>query len=86
MRPIVKPGRGWVPASPQSLQCWSIVTSASGMLLTLDSRHQAQPLSTAVGFFAIYGAAAALSIPGAMILTLAAGAIFGLGLAPERPD
>ncbi|CDS49479.1 COG0398: uncharacterized membrane protein / PF00070 family, FAD-dependent NAD(P)-disulphide oxidoreductase [Polaromonas sp. CG9_12] len=57
-----------------------------GELLTLDSRHQAQPLSTAVGFFAIYGAAAALSIPGAMILTLAAGAIFGLGLAPERPD
>jgi pyruvate/2-oxoglutarate dehydrogenase complex dihydrolipoamide dehydrogenase (E3) component/uncharacterized membrane protein YdjX (TVP38/TMEM64 family) len=30
-------------------------------------------------FFAIYVAAAALSIPGAVILTLAAGAVFGLG-------
>jgi pyruvate/2-oxoglutarate dehydrogenase complex dihydrolipoamide dehydrogenase (E3) component/uncharacterized membrane protein YdjX (TVP38/TMEM64 family) len=60
-----------------------------GVLLTLDNlkasrdalqaRVQAQPLSTAATFFAIYVAAAALSIPGAVILTLAAGAMFGLG-------
>ncbi len=61
-----------------------------GQLLTLDNlkasrdalagRYQAQPLTTVLGFFAIYVAAAALSIPGAVILTLAAGAIFGLGM------
>jgi pyruvate/2-oxoglutarate dehydrogenase complex dihydrolipoamide dehydrogenase (E3) component/uncharacterized membrane protein YdjX (TVP38/TMEM64 family) len=59
-----------------------------GALLTLDSlkasrdalqaRVQAQPLLTAAQFFAVYVAAAALSIPGAVILTLAAGAMFGL--------
>jgi pyruvate/2-oxoglutarate dehydrogenase complex dihydrolipoamide dehydrogenase (E3) component/uncharacterized membrane protein YdjX (TVP38/TMEM64 family) len=60
-----------------------------GALLTLDNlkasrdalqaRVQGQPLATAAAFFAIYVAAAALSIPGAVILTLAAGAMFGLG-------
>ena len=60
-----------------------------GALLTLDklkaSRDalQAQvlsaPLATAAVFFAVYVAATALSIPGAVILTLAAGAMFGLG-------
>ena len=60
-----------------------------GALLTLDNlkasrdalqaRVQAQPLATAAVFFATYVAAAALSIPGALILTLAAGAMFGLG-------
>jgi pyruvate/2-oxoglutarate dehydrogenase complex dihydrolipoamide dehydrogenase (E3) component/uncharacterized membrane protein YdjX (TVP38/TMEM64 family) len=60
-----------------------------GALLTLDNlkasrdalqaRVQVQPLATAAAFFAIYVAAAALSIPGAVILTLAAGAMFGLG-------
>ena len=38
-----------------------------------------RPLTLAVGFFAVYVAIAALSIPGAGILTLAGGAIFGLG-------
>lgn len=37
-----------------------------------------QPLVFAGGFFAIYVAATALSLPGAAILTLAAGALFGL--------
>jgi pyruvate/2-oxoglutarate dehydrogenase complex dihydrolipoamide dehydrogenase (E3) component/uncharacterized membrane protein YdjX (TVP38/TMEM64 family) len=45
----------------------------------LQARVQAQPLSTAALFFAVYVAATALSIPGAVILTLAAGAMFGLG-------
>jgi uncharacterized membrane protein YdjX (TVP38/TMEM64 family)/thioredoxin reductase len=59
-----------------------------GVLLTLDNlkasrdalqaRVQAQPLSTAATFFASYVAATALSIPGALVLTLAAGALFGL--------
>jgi pyruvate/2-oxoglutarate dehydrogenase complex dihydrolipoamide dehydrogenase (E3) component/uncharacterized membrane protein YdjX (TVP38/TMEM64 family) len=60
-----------------------------GQLLTLDNlkasrdalvaAYQAQPLRTAAIYFAVYVAAAALSVPGALILTLAGGAIFGLG-------
>jgi pyruvate/2-oxoglutarate dehydrogenase complex dihydrolipoamide dehydrogenase (E3) component/uncharacterized membrane protein YdjX (TVP38/TMEM64 family) len=45
----------------------------------LQASVQAQPLETAGAFFAVYVAATALSIPGAVILTLAAGAMFGLG-------
>ena len=61
-----------------------------GHLLTLENlkasrdalvgAYQARPLPVLAGFFALYVAAAALSIPGALILTLAAGAIFGLGV------
>ena len=60
-----------------------------GALLTLDhlkasrdalqAQAQAQPLASAALFFTGYVAATALSIPGAVILTLAAGAVFGLG-------
>ena len=42
--------------------------------------YEARPLITLLAFFGVYVLAAALSIPGAVILTLAAGAIFGLGL------
>ncbi len=42
--------------------------------------HQANPWSTSLGFLAMYVAVTGLSLPGAAILTLAAGAIFGLGL------
>ena len=61
-----------------------------GGLLTLDTLkssrdalaalYQQRPLFTVATFFAIYVAMAALSFPGASILTLAAGAMFGLGL------
>jgi pyruvate/2-oxoglutarate dehydrogenase complex dihydrolipoamide dehydrogenase (E3) component/uncharacterized membrane protein YdjX (TVP38/TMEM64 family) len=61
-----------------------------GSLLTFDrlkasrdalvGAYQAQPLATVGLFFVVYVAAAALSIPGALILTLAGGAMFGLGL------
>ncbi len=40
--------------------------------------YAAQPLTVIAAFFAIYVAVAALSLPGAAILTLAGGAIFGL--------
>lgn len=59
-----------------------------GRLLTLESlkasrdalalAYQNQPLLTLGVFFASYVAATALSIPGALVLTLAAGALFGL--------
>jgi pyruvate/2-oxoglutarate dehydrogenase complex dihydrolipoamide dehydrogenase (E3) component/uncharacterized membrane protein YdjX (TVP38/TMEM64 family) len=61
-----------------------------GRLLTLDTLktsrdsllalYRDQPLLTLLAYFGIYVAAAALSIPGAVVLTLAAGAIFGLGV------
>lgn len=41
--------------------------------------QQAQPVLSAAGFFVAYVALTALSLPGAAIMTLAAGAVFGLG-------
>ena len=71
------------------LAVWAWRHYELGALLTLDqlkasrdalqSRVQAEPLLTAALFFAVYVVATALSIPGAVILTLAAGAMFGLG-------
>ena len=61
-----------------------------GRWLTLDQlkasrdalvgAYQAQPLTIVAAYFAVYVTATALSIPGAAVLTLAAGAMFGLGL------
>jgi pyruvate/2-oxoglutarate dehydrogenase complex dihydrolipoamide dehydrogenase (E3) component/uncharacterized membrane protein YdjX (TVP38/TMEM64 family) len=80
----------WVAAAAVALlAAWAWQHFGLGALLTLDNlkasrdalqaQVQAQPLATAAVFFAVYVAAAALSIPGALILTLAAGAMFGLG-------
>ncbi|HVE90030.1 MAG TPA: FAD-dependent oxidoreductase [Burkholderiaceae bacterium] len=44
----------------------------------IDAYHAAHPLQTAAIFLAVYVAMAALSIPGATVLTLVGGAIFGL--------
>jgi len=49
--------------------------SREALVALVDQR----PWQTASLFFAVYVAATALSIPGALILTLAAGAMFGLG-------
>lgn len=46
----------------------------------LTGMYAAHPVQTVAAFFALYVVAAALSFPGASILTLAAGAMFGLGL------
>src|SRR5471030_2318916 len=45
----------------------------------IDVGYASNPLTTALCFFAIYVAVTSLSLPGATIMTLAAGAIFGLG-------
>ena len=45
----------------------------------LETWRAANPLRAALTFFAAYIAVTALSLPGATLLTLAAGAIFGLG-------
>ena len=42
--------------------------------------HSASPFVIALVYFGVYVVVAALSLPGAAILTLAAGALFGLGL------
>jgi pyruvate/2-oxoglutarate dehydrogenase complex dihydrolipoamide dehydrogenase (E3) component/uncharacterized membrane protein YdjX (TVP38/TMEM64 family) len=44
----------------------------------IESFRSAHPLAAAAAFFAIYVAVTALSLPGALIMTLAGGAIFGL--------
>ncbi len=48
---------------------------AQGQLEALRSQH---PLGLAAAYFAVYVAATALSVPGATIITLAGGAVFGL--------
>ncbi|MFM7848839.1 MAG: FAD-dependent oxidoreductase [Rubrivivax sp.] len=80
----------WTGAAAVALVAvWAWQHLGQGALLTLDNLKasrdalQAQvlsaPLATAAAFFAVYVSATALSIPGAVILTLAAGAMFGLG-------
>ena len=44
----------------------------------LESRRAAAPVASALGFFVLYVMVTALSLPGAAVLTLAAGGIFGL--------
>ena len=46
--------------------------------LKIDNFYRTEPLQTALIFFAIYIAVTALSLPGAALMTLAGGAIFGL--------
>jgi pyruvate/2-oxoglutarate dehydrogenase complex dihydrolipoamide dehydrogenase (E3) component/uncharacterized membrane protein YdjX (TVP38/TMEM64 family) len=45
----------------------------------LAARFDAHPVATAAAFFAVYVGVAALALPGAALLTLVAGALFGLG-------
>ena len=45
----------------------------------LSAHYASHPATTLAAFFAIYVAVAALAIPGAAVLTLAGGAMFGLG-------
>jgi len=44
----------------------------------IDTWYRARPVATAAAFFALYVAITGLSIPGATVLTLVAGAVFGL--------
>ena len=44
----------------------------------IQGYYQSHPWETATGFFLVYVAVTALSLPGAAIMTLAAGAIFGV--------
>ncbi len=44
----------------------------------IDAWYRSHPWQTVIGFFALYVAVAGLSLPGAALLSLVAGAIFGL--------
>ena len=67
---------------------WTFVHFDVGAMLTLgnlksqqgaiEARYHAAPLPVMALFFLIYVALTAVSVPGAAILTLAAGAIFGI--------
>lgn len=89
---MARPAQAWLWAGAAAVALvavWAWQHYGLGALLTLDhlqasrdalqAQVQAQPLTTAAVFFALYVAAAALSIPGAVILSLAAGAMFGFG-------
>jgi pyruvate/2-oxoglutarate dehydrogenase complex dihydrolipoamide dehydrogenase (E3) component/uncharacterized membrane protein YdjX (TVP38/TMEM64 family) len=59
---------------------WLTIENLKASRDALVSRYQAQPLATLAVFFGLYVVATALSVPGATVLTLAAGAIFGLAM------
>jgi dihydrolipoamide dehydrogenase len=46
--------------------------------LEIDSYYRAYPLRAAAAYFAVYVAVTGLSLPGAAVMTLAGGAVFGL--------
>ncbi len=52
---------------------------AKSQQAAIDAWYGSNPLTTALCFFAVYVAVTSLSLPGATIMTLAAGAIFELG-------
>ncbi|MDP3347689.1 MAG: FAD-dependent oxidoreductase [Hydrogenophaga sp.] len=54
------------------------LTTVQDRMGDFEAIRQASPIATALGFFGLYVLATALSLPGAVILTLAAGALFGL--------
>ena len=53
--------------------------AVKGAQADLQAWRDARPLAAAAIFFAVYVAATAFSVPGAAVLTLVAGAMFGLG-------
>ncbi|RZL05710.1 MAG: pyridine nucleotide-disulfide oxidoreductase, partial [Rubrivivax sp.] len=59
-------GSGWLARIPKQSQA------------NFADLHASSPLQVALAYFAVYVAATALSVPGATIITLAGGAIFGL--------
>jgi len=70
----------WAAYSQWDLGQWLTLEQLKASRDTLARLYAAHPVPTALAFFGVYVLAAALSIPGAVILTLAAGALFGWGL------
>jgi pyruvate/2-oxoglutarate dehydrogenase complex dihydrolipoamide dehydrogenase (E3) component/uncharacterized membrane protein YdjX (TVP38/TMEM64 family) len=95
MNPVAKAGSSkgllWAVLAVAVLAgVWAWRHFGLGELLTLEQlkasrdalvgAYEARPVATLATFFAVYVLATALSIPGALVLTLAGGAMFGLGL------
>ena len=87
----LKPWQRWIPvAVAVALLIWAYGAFDLGRLLTLDQLKSSrdhlqrlfaeQPALTLGIYFAVYVIATAASFPGAVILTLAAGALFGFWL------
>lgn len=70
----------WAAYRQWDLGQWLTLEQLKASRDTLARLYAAHPMPTALAFFGVYVLAAALSIPGAVILTLAAGALFGWGL------
>jgi uncharacterized membrane protein YdjX (TVP38/TMEM64 family) len=70
----------WAAYRQWDLGQWLTLEQLKASRDTLARLYAAHPVSTALAFFGVYVLAAALSIPGAVVLTLAAGALFGWGL------
>jgi pyruvate/2-oxoglutarate dehydrogenase complex dihydrolipoamide dehydrogenase (E3) component/uncharacterized membrane protein YdjX (TVP38/TMEM64 family) len=70
----------WAAYRYGNLSQWLTLEQLKASRDTLAGLYAADPAQTALGFFALYVLAAALSVPGAIILTLAAGAMFGWAL------
>ncbi|MGA9421455.1 MAG: FAD-dependent oxidoreductase [Rhodanobacteraceae bacterium] len=60
------------------LQHYFTLDALKGRKQALDAYRTAHPLLLAGGYFVVYVAVAAFSLPGAALLTLAGGAVFGL--------
>ena len=67
----------WLAYRHWDLGQWLTLERLKASRDTLVGLYASQPVQTAVTFFIVYVLAAALSFPGASILTLAAGAMFG---------
>lgn len=57
---------------------WLSLAGVKAELARIQAWRNAHPLAFAAGFFVCYVAVTALSLPGAAVMTLAAGALFGL--------
>lgn len=70
----------WVAYRYGYLSQWLTLEQLKASRDTLARLYVTDPTQTALAFFAVYVLAAALSLPGAVVLTLAAGAMFGWAL------
>jgi len=70
----------WMAYRHWDLGQWLTLEQLKASRDTLASLYTNHPLQTALAFFGVYVLAAALSFPGASILTLAAGAMYGWAL------
>ena len=70
----------WAAYRQWDLGQWLTLEQLKASRDTLARLYAAHPVPTALAFFGVYVLAAALSVPGAVVLTLAAGALFGWGL------